>query len=201
MSITRDKLQSKLDIYSSYISVLKNVFELLQEGNNSYTQTYLDTLDDFLEKEERHNKRDVVVFILMTIYNERNKCRLHTNDHIAKTFETNIIQEGLKILWYDCNIQHILDTMNQLLTFKFEPIHFIEYKNTFGCDIVIDYDEFENIDKDNITQVYERFNRYVRLNNIRIKNNNYFGGYIFNRAFLLFDDIDSYLFCLYYYKN
>ena len=57
MSITRDKLQSKLDIYSSYMSVLKNVFELLQEGNNSYKhpQSYLDSLDEYLEKEEKHN--------------------------------------------------------------------------------------------------------------------------------------------------
>lgn len=196
---TQDKLQNKLDLYSLYTSVLKNVLELLQEGNNSYKhrQSYLDSLDECLENEEKHNKRDVIIFILMTIYNERNKCRYHTNDHIAKTFETNIIQDSLKFLWNDYNIQYLLKTMNQLLKIKFESQHFIEHKNTFGCDIEIeiDYEEFTNINKDNIKQVYEKFARYVHLNHFRKKN----GGYIFNRAFQLFDDIDSYLFCLFYY--
>ena len=197
MSTTEDKLQNDIDIYSLYMSVLKNFLELLQEGNNSYKhpQSYLDSLDEYLENEEKHNKRDVIVFILMSIYNERNKCRIHTNDHIAKTFETNIIQDSLKILWNDCNVEYLLKTMNQLLKIKFEPQHFIEHKNTFGCDIVIDYEEFTDINKDNIKQVYEKFSSYVHLNRFRKKN----GGYIFNRAFQLFDDIDSYLFCLYYY--
>ena len=197
MTTTQDKLQNKLDIYSLYMSVLKNVFELLQEGNNSYKhpQFYLDSLDEYLENEEKHNKRDVIVFILMTIYNERRKNRFHTNDHIAKTFETNIIQDSLKILWNDCNIQYLLKTMNKLLTFKFEPQHFIEHKNTFGCDIVVDYEEFTDINKDNIKQVYERFASYVHLNRFRKKNS----GYLLNKTFQLFDDIDSYLFCLFYY--
>ena len=197
MSTTQDKLQNDLDIYTY---VLKNFLELLQEGNNSYKhpQSYLDSLDEYLEKEDKHNKhnkRDIIVFILMTIYNERNKCRYHTNDHIAKTFETNIIQDSLRFLWNDCNIQYILKTMNHLLTFKFEPQNFIEHKNTFGCDIVIDYEEFTDINKDNIKQVYERFASYVHLNHFRKKNS----GYLLNKTFQLFDDIDSYLFCLFYY--
>ena len=197
MTTTQDKLQNKLDIYSLYMSVLKNFLELLQEGNNSYKhpQFYLDSLDEYLENEEKHNKRDVIVFILMTIYNERNKCRFHTNDPIAKTFETTIIQDSLKFLWNVCNIEYLLKTINHLLTFKFEPQHLIEHKNIFGCDIVVDYEEFTDINKDNVKQVYEKFASYVHLNRFRKTDREH----PLYTTFQLFDDIDSYLFCLFYY--
>jgi len=213
VSTIQDKLQHDLDIYSLYTSVLNNFIYLLQEGNNSYEhpQLYLDTLnryidsrDEYIVKEAGHkerNKRDIIIFILKTIYNEGNK--YYTNVPVANIFKTIIIQNSLKILWDDNNIQYLLKKMNHCLKSLIDTNN-VKKCHNLSCDIVVDYTEFTDINKDNIKQVYEKFTSQYQAYKMsvewtkenRIDKKHIFANYLFMAIFDVHDEVDSYLFCL-----
>ena len=84
-----------------FISIRENFIKLLKDGNNSYkyVRHYREKINKYIKNEDNDESiLQQLLYMLTTIYSEKEKCRSHTNDDIAAKIEKNIIPDALKIL-------------------------------------------------------------------------------------------------------
>ena len=181
------------DIYSLFSTVINKFFKLLRPENNSYKHTdyYIAYINDLL-KEDNISITKCVTFIIMTIYHESLKNRFRINYKNSRSFEKDIINDAVCILENDINLQYIIKKINYILSSINLENYYDKYKEFFGCELSINYDNITEINNNNIKNIYENFHKIKRLVTL-FKLNVYCNEEI--------DEIDDYLFCLFYYSD
>jgi hypothetical protein len=178
-----------------FFDLYKNFLDLLKNKNNNYKKT-----DIYFEKivkliKENFSIIDCSVFILICIYNERIKY-VNKIDNVALEFEKEIIEKALFILQNKINVKIMINNINSAFCYKIEEKYHELNKKKFGVDVIIDYEELQDINIDNIEKIYVNYSNFNHLNNLR--KNNCEKNMV--EKFKLFDNYDSYLFCFYYFS-
>jgi hypothetical protein len=181
------------DTYSLFSTVINNFLKLLRPENNSYKHTdyYITYFNDLL-KEDNISITKCVIFIIMTIYHESLTNRFRTNYKNSRSFEKDIINDAVRILENDINLQYIIKKINNILSSINLENYYDKYEEFFGCELLINYDNITEINNDNIKNIYENFHKIKRLVTL-FKLNVYCNEEI--------NEIDDYLFCLFYYSD
>jgi len=171
-----------------FISIRENFLKLLKDGNNSYkyVRQYREKINKYIEDEEPILKQ--LLYMLLTIYSEKEKCRFHTNDDIAEKIERVIIPNALKILKEDKYKEQKIEEINKIIAKEIEEFYFLIYKNKYGLPANINVNQITEITQENIKDIYTNFNNLRKLlePTERLNEN--------------LKEIDDYLFCLYYFK-
>ncbi len=105
-----------------FISIREKFVKLLKDGNNSYkyVRQYREKINKYIEEDETILKQ--LLYMLLVIYSEKEKCRFHTNDDIAAKIEKDIITDALKILKEDKYKDQKIIEINELTkTVSVEP--------------------------------------------------------------------------------
>ncbi len=188
-------INKQKELYILFFDVYENFLELIGNTINCYVNSvlYFENIEKMIKK-KKFSIVDCVVFILVSIYNERIKYLNNENKNVAIELEKIIISKSLFILWNDIIIEEMIEKINIALKFIIEEKYHVINKEKYGVEIIIDYTELKDINNNNIENVYNNFGNYNHLNNLRKKNSE---EYIFK----LFDNYDTYLFCLYYYSK
>ena len=188
-------INKQKELYILFFDVYENFLELIGNKINCYVNSvlYFENIEKMIKK-KKFSIVDCVVFILVSIYNERIKYLNNANNNVAIELEKIIISKSLFILWNDIIIEEMIEKINIALKFMIEEKYHVINKEKYGVEIIIDYTELKDINNNNIENVYNNFGNYNHLNNLRKKNSE---EYIFK----LFDNYDTYLFCLYYYSK
>ena len=188
-------INKQKELYILFFDVYENFLELIGNTINCYVNSvlYFENIEKMIKK-KKFSIVDCVVFILVSIYNERIKYLNNENNNVAIELEKIIISKSLFILWNDIIIEEMIEKINIALKFMIEEKYHVINKEKYGVEIIIDYTELKDINNNNIENVYNNFGNYNHLNNLRKKNSE---EYIFK----LFDNYDTYLFCLYYYSK
>jgi len=172
-----------------FISIRENFVKLLKDGNNSYkyVRQYREKINKYIEDEEPILKQ--LLYMLVTIYSEKEKCRFHTNDDIAAKIERVIIQDALKILKEDKYKEQKIVEINEILIKEIDEFYFLIYKNKYGLTANINVNKITEITEENIKDIYTNFYNLRKLiePTERLNEN--------------LKEIDDYLFCLYYFKS
>ena len=188
-------INKQKELYILFFDVYENFLELIGNTINCYVNSvlYFENIEKMIKK-KKFSIVDCVVFILVSIYNERIKYLNNEKNNVAIELEKIIISKSLFILWNDIIIEEMIEKINIALKFMIEEKYHVINKEKYGVEIIIDYTELKDINNNNIENVYNNFGNYNHLNNLRKKNSE---EYIFK----LFDNYDTYLFCLYYYSK
>jgi hypothetical protein len=172
-----------------FISIRENFVKLLKDGNNSYkyVRQYREKINKYIEDEEPILKQ--LLYMLVTIYSEKEKCRFHTNDDIAEKIERVIIQDALKILKENKYKEQKIVEINEILIKEIDEFYFLIYKNKYGLTANINVNKITEITEENIKDIYTNFYNLRKLlePTERLNEN--------------LKEIDDYLFCLYYFKS
>jgi hypothetical protein len=167
-----------------FISIRENFIKLLKDGNNSYkyVRQYREKINKYIE-ENREPILKQLLYMLLVIYSEKEKCRFHTNDDIAAKIENVIIIDAIKILKEDKYKEQKIAEINET--------HFSIYKNKnkYGLPTNINTNKIEEITDDNVKEIYINFIAVRKLlEPIERQNDKH-------------KEIDDYLFCLYYFSK
>jgi len=172
-----------------FISIRENFVKLLKDGNNSYkyVRQYREKINKYIEEEEPILKQ--LLYMLVTIYSEKEKCRFHTNDDIAEKIERVIIPDALKILKEDKYKEQKIVEINEILAKEIDEFYFIIYKKKYGLPANININQITEITEENIKDIYTNFYNLRKLlePTERLNEN--------------LKELDDYLFCLYYFKT
>jgi hypothetical protein len=172
-----------------FISIRENFVKLLKDGNNSYkyVRQYREKINKYIEDEEPILKQ--LLYMLVTIYSEKEKCRFHTNDDIAEKIERVIIPAALKILKEDNYKEQKIVEINEICAKEIDEFYFLIYKNKNGFPANINMNQITEITEENIKDIYTNFYNLRKLlePTERLNEN--------------LKEIDDYLFCLYYFKS
>ena len=154
---------------------IKVMMKMSKEGINKYIQ------------EETTNKDETVLnqllYMLLIIYSETEKCRFHTNDDIAAKIEKVIIADAIKILKEDKYKEQKISEINKILTMDIDENKFSKYMSKYGLRISVDTNEIREITDDNIKDIYTNFSNIRKI--LECKND-------------IYKEIEDYLFCLYF---
>ena len=161
-----------------FISIRENFIKLLKDGNNSYkyVRHYREKINKYIEDEEDEDEETILqqlLYMLTTIYSEKEKYRSHTNDDIAAKIEKIIIPDALKILKENKYKEQKIIEINEM--------YFSIYKNNLNM--------ITEITDENVTDIHTNFNNARKLleSTQRVNKN--------------LKEIDDYLFCLYYFSK
>ena len=175
-------------------SIFTQFLKLLLPENNSYkyVQYYREQMNKFIEDIKEDNGIDAYIlkqllFILMIIYEERTKCRYHTNDKIAATIEKEIIPDAIIILKEDKYIEQKIVEINEIVTSEIDEDYFAVFKSTCGFDMIVNHEAITEITDENVRDIYTNFHNIRKLLELTDS---------FNEKH---KEIDDYLFCLYYF--
>lgn len=172
-----------------FISIRENFVKLLKDGNNSYkyVRQYREKINKYIEEDEPILKQ--LLYMLLTIYSEKEKCRFHTNDDIAAKIENVIIPDAIKILKEDKYKEQKIVEINEMLEKKIDEFYFLIYKNKYGLSANINVNQITEITDKNIKDIHINFNNLRKLLEPTERLNE------------KLKEIDDYLFCLYYFKS
>jgi hypothetical protein len=167
-----------------FISIRENFIKLLKDGNNSYkyVRQYREKINNYIKEDDKSDATILkqLLYMLITIYSEKEKCRFHTNDDIAAKIEKVIIIDSLKILKEDKYKEQNIVEINEM--------YFSIYKNKCGLSANINLNKITEITEENITDIHTNFNNVIKLlEPSKHLNDN-------------LKQIDDYLFCLYYFS-
>jgi hypothetical protein len=185
-----------------FISIRKNFIKLLKDGNNSYkyVRQYREKINKYIEEditktvsrepcESGSTILKQLLYMLLTIYSEKEKCRFHTNDDIAAKIEKVIIIDALKILKEDKYKEQKIVEINEILIKEIDEFYFILYKTKYGFSANINTDNITEITDKNVKDIYINFNSVRKLLQLTEHLND------------KHKEIDDYLFCLYYFSK
>ena len=178
-----------------FISIRENFIKLLKDGNNSYkyVRQYREKINKYIQDDEPILTQ--LLYMLLTIYSEKEKCRFHTNDDIAAKIERVIILDALKILKEDNYKEQKIVEINEICAKavsaepwakEIDEFYFLLYKNKHGIQANINNKKITEITEENINDIYTNFYNLRKL--LDCKNEN-------------LKEINDYLFCLYYFKS
>ena len=130
-----------------FMSIRENFIKLLKDGNNSYkyVRQYREKINKYIGEDSPILKQ--LLYILTTIYSEKEKCRFHTNDDIAAKIEKVIIIDSLKILKED----------------KYKEQKIIEINDTYFSIYKSNLNKITEITDENVTDIYTNFNNVRNL--------------------------------------
>lgn len=172
----------------NFISIRENFVNLLKDGNNSYkyVRQYREKINKYIEED----KSDTIIlkqllYMLLVIYSEKEKCRFHTNDDIAEKIEKAIVTDAIKILKEDKYKKQKIEEINKIITSEIDEFYFYIYKNKYGLPANINTDKITEITDNNVKDIYINFNTVRKLLEVNEK----------------LKEIDDYLFCLYYFTK
>jgi hypothetical protein len=182
----------------NFISIREKFVNLLKDGNNSYkyVRQYREKINKYIEENESILKQ--LLYMLLVIYSEKEKCRFHTNDDIAAKIEKVIILDALKILKEDKYKDQKIVEINEILTKavsaepwvkKIDEFYFIIYKTKNGFSANINMNQITEITEKNIKDIYINFNNIRKLLEPTERLNE------------KLKEIDNYLFCLYHFSK
>lgn len=185
------------EMYSLFFNVVNKFLKLLEPQNNSYknVEYYITYINDLLN-EDNMSITKCTTFMIMTIFHESQKySRYNNNDNnkLVRSFEKDIINDAICILENEHNLQHIIQKINNILISINIENYYEAYKEKFGCELCINYDTIYEINYENIKTIYENFHKIKRLT-IIMQEDIYYSVEEIN-------DIDNYLFCLFYYVD
>ena len=173
----------------NFVSIRENFVKLLKDGNNSYkyVRQYREKINKYIEYDESILKQ--LLYMLVTIYSEKEKCRFHTNDDIAAKIEKVIIPDAIKILKEDKYKEQKIVEINEICAKEIDEFYFIMYKNKYGLPASINTNKITEITEENIKDIYTNFYNLRKLlePTERLNEN--------------LKEVDDYLFCLYYFKS
>jgi hypothetical protein len=177
-----------------FISIRDNFVKLLKDGNNSYkyVRQYREKINKYIKEEDEENDETILqqlLYMLVTIYSEKEKCRFHTNDDIAAKIEKTIITDALKILKEDKYKQQNIVEINKILTKEIDEFYFIIYKNKNGFPANVNTNKITEITDENINDIYTNFYNVRKLLEPTERLNE------------KHKEIDDYLFSLYYFSK
>ena len=119
-----------------FMSIRENFVNLLKDGNNSYkyVRQYREKINKYIE-EDIEPILNQLLYILLTIYTEKTKCRFHTNDDKAEKIENIIIMNAVKILNEEKYKNQKIVEINEIVTKtnKIDDKYFSIYKNKYGA--------------------------------------------------------------------
>jgi hypothetical protein len=160
-----------------FISIRENFVKLLKDGNNSYkyVRQYREKINKYIE-DDNETILNQLLYMLLTIYSEREKCRFHTNDDIAAKIEKVIIIDAIKILKEDKYKEQKIIEINEIVANTVSI-----YKSNYRLPANIN--TITEITDENINDIHTNFNNVRKLLEVNEKHK----------------EIDDYLFCLYYF--
>lgn len=186
-----------------FISIRENFVRLLKDGNNSYkyVRQYREKINKYIHDDNTNDEEVILnqlLYMLTTIYSEKEKCRFHTNDDIAEKIERVIIMDAVKILKEDKYKEQKIAEINEILAkavsaepceMEIEDFYFLIYKNKYGIHANINVNKITEITEENIKDIYTNFNNVRKLlePTERLNEN--------------LKEIDDYLFCLYHFSK
>jgi hypothetical protein len=180
-----------------FISIREKFVKLLKDGNNSYkyVRQYREKINKYIEEDETILKQ--LLYMLLVIYSEKEKCRFHTNDDIAAKIEKDIITDALKILKEDKYKDQKIAEINEIIkTVSVEPCaktidksYFLIYERKYGFPANINTNEITEITDENARDIYTNFNTIKKLLELTEDQNE------------KYKEIEDYLFCLYYFSK
>lgn len=134
-----------------FISIRENFVKLLKDGNNSYkyVRQYREKINKYIEEDEKDDESilNQLLYMLLVIYSEKEKCRYHTNDDIASKIEKVIIIDAIKILKEDKYKEQKIIEINEM--------YFSIYKSNLN--------KITEIIDENVTDIYTNFNNVRKL--------------------------------------
>jgi hypothetical protein len=176
-----------------FMSIRENFIKLLRDGNNSYkyVRQYREKINKYIEEDVENDAAILkqLLYILLTIYTEKTKCRFHTNDDKAEKIEKIIIMNAVKILKEEKYKKQKIVEINEIVTNinKIDETYFSIYKTKYGILADINSDKITEITDKNVKDIYINFNNIRKLlEPTKILNEKH-------------KEIDDYLFCLYYF--
>jgi hypothetical protein len=91
INIFKIKIIYLLNMNQQFTSIREKFVKLLKDGNNSYkyVRQYREKINKYIEEDETILKQ--LLYMLLVIYSEKEKCRFHTNDDIAAKIEKDIM--------------------------------------------------------------------------------------------------------------
>jgi hypothetical protein len=177
-----------------FISIREKFVNLLKDGNNSYkyVRQYREKINKYMEEEEEEDNEAILqelLYILLVIYSEKEKCRYHTNDDIAAKIEKDIILDAVKILKEDKYKEQKIVEINEICAKEIDEFYFIIYKSKYGFPANMNMNQITEITDENVKDIYINFNNLRKLLEPTEKQNE------------SLKEIDDYLFCLYYFSK
>ena len=179
-----------------FISIREKFVRLLKDGNNSYkyVRQYREQIKKYIEEDDENESiLKQLLYMLITIYSEKEKCRFHTNDDIAAKIEKDIIVDAFKILKEDKYKDQKIVEINEIIAVPYakeiDELYFSMYEKKYGYPANINTSKITEITDDNIKDIHTNFYTIKRL--LEAKE-----GQDENLK-----EIDDYLFCLYYFSK
>jgi len=131
-----------------FVSIRENFIKLLKDGNNSYkyVRQYREKINKYIEDEDKSDSTILqqLLYMLTTIYSEKEKCRSHTNDDIAAKIEKIIIPDALKILKEDKYKEQKIVEINEIVA-------------------NMTTNKITEITDENVTDIYTNFNNIRKI--------------------------------------
>jgi hypothetical protein len=180
------------ELHMLFFVAVNKFLKLLHHQDNIYKNKdfYINTINNYI-KEDKLSIKKTAIFIIMIIYNE-NLCNFQKINNKLRYIEKIIISELIMILSNKYITDHIIKTINNVLLVNFEKYYDI-YNTNYGCELSINYNSIIEINSINIKNIYENFHKIKRLiviaeleKSLNIEEIN---------------EIDDYLFCLFYYDD
>jgi hypothetical protein len=180
------------ELYILFFITVNKFLKLLQNQHDIYKHTdfYIHHINELL-KEDKLSISKCCIFMIMTIYNENLSYR-YQNNKKNRHIEKEIINEIIFILSNDTILVHFIKKINDILSVNLEN-YYHKYEEYYGCQLNINYNIITEIKSENIKDIYENFHKTKRL----IMLSNLQETYDMEDI----DEIDNYLFCLFYYNE
>jgi hypothetical protein len=181
------------ELYLLFFITVNKFLKLLQQQNNIYkgTDFYINHINNLLS-EDKLSISKCSIFIIMAIYNENLCYRHHLINNKNRTIEKEVINEMIFILSNDSVLVHFIKKINDILSINLEN-YYHNYTRHYGCELHINYEPITNVNSENIKDIYENFHKIKRLIIISELQETYDMEEI--------NEIDNYLFCLFYYNE
>ena len=163
-------------------SILIRFLKLLEPENNSYkyVQYYREKMNKFIEEDEDNEiwkyKHAIsacdaidatilkqLLYMLMSIYEEKSKCRYHINDKTAATIEKGIIIDAINILKENKYISQKIVEINEIVTMEIDEEYFEIFKSKCGFDMIVNHAAITEITDENLLNVYQNFHNIKNL--------------------------------------
>lgn len=179
------------ELHMLFFVAVNKFLKLLHHQHNIYKnkEFYINTINDYI-KEDKLSIKKTVIFIIMIIYNE-NLCNFQKINNKLRSIEKIIISELIIILSNKFITDNVIKTINNVLLVDFEKYYNI-YNTNYGCELSINYNSITEINSINIKDIYENFHKIKRLIVIAELEKSF--------NFEEINEIDDYLFCLFYYN-